>query len=136
MSAYIFDYDMANDDTIAIRDDERLYKIVTHNSMDALFIISTPGNVDDDARAGMRSKFGRRGPGMIERLEDVTEAYTMRDYSGPGWYNIGYSDGQKWTNDGPMWIEDYNQLFEELEAAKKHENDYHLVWYEFLSDEA
>lgn len=76
MNAYIFDYEMTDHDTIALQDGERLYQIVTPNSMDALYIISTPEAVDDDARAGMRRKFGRRGPAMIERLDDVTELCT------------------------------------------------------------
>ena len=72
MSAYIFDIDITDKTTIALQDNKRLYQIVTNNTMDALYIISTPEAVEDDARAGMRRKFGRRGPAMIERLEDVT----------------------------------------------------------------
>lgn len=72
MNAYIFDYEMTDHDTIIMHEGERLYKIITSNAMDALYIISTPEAVEDDARAGMRRKFGRRGPGMIEAVEDVT----------------------------------------------------------------
>ena len=71
MTNAIFDYEMTDRDTI-LQNGERLYQIITSNGMDALYIISTPEAVDDDARAAMRAKFGRRGPGMIERLEDVT----------------------------------------------------------------
>ncbi len=72
MSAYIFDYEMTDHGTIIMREGERLYHIVTRNSMDSFYIISTPEDAEDDARAGMRRKFGRRGPGMIEEIEDVT----------------------------------------------------------------
>lgn len=71
MTNAIFDYEMTDRDTI-LQDGERLYQIITSNGMDALYIISTPEAVDDDARAGMRRKFGRRGPAMIERLDDMT----------------------------------------------------------------
>ena len=73
MSAYIFDYEMTDHDTTALKNGERLYQIITRNACDSLYIISTPATVEDDARAGMRLKFGRRGPDMIEAVEDVTE---------------------------------------------------------------
>lgn len=72
MNTRIFDYEMTDRDTISLQDGERLYQIITSNGMDALYIISTPEAVDDDARAGMLRKFGRRGPAMIERMDDVT----------------------------------------------------------------
>lgn len=72
MNARIFDYEMTDHNTIIMREGERLYQIITSNDMDALYLISTPEAAEDDARAGMRRRFGRRGPAMIERLEDVT----------------------------------------------------------------
>lgn len=137
MNAYIFDYEMTDHDTIIMHKGERLYKIITSNAMDALYIISTPEAVEDDARAGMFRTYGRRGPGMVERLEDVSYLLAEADeYEGPGWYRIGYSDGDMWTNDGSIWIEDYNQLADELEAARLHETDAHIVWVEFAGDGA
>lgn len=69
----IFDLEMTDHDTIIMSEGERLYQIITSNGMDALYIIATPEDADKAARAGMRLKFGRRGPAMIERLDDVTE---------------------------------------------------------------
>ena len=73
MANTVFDLEMTNHGTIILREGERLYRIVTGNGMNSLYLISTPEAAEDDARAGMRRKFGRRGPHMIERLDDVTE---------------------------------------------------------------
>ena len=132
MSAYIFDYEMTDHDTIALKNGELLYQIITDNACDALYIISTPEAVEDDARAGMMRKFGRRGPAMIERLEDITE---LLEYNGPGWYRIGFSDGGAWTNNGPIWIEDYNQFTNELEAARRLETETRLIYVEYAGDD-
>jgi len=69
--ARIFDYEMTNGDTVIVRDGERLYRIITGNVCDSLYMISTPETVEEDARAGMRSKFGRRGPAMIRAIEEA-----------------------------------------------------------------
>ena len=135
MSARVFDYEMTDHDTITLQDNECLYQIITRNVSDSLYIISTPEAAENDARAGMRAKFGRRGPGMIERLEDVSFLTETDRYNGPGWYDIGYSDGTAWTNDGAIWIEDYNQFVEELEAARRNETETRRAWAEFVSDD-
>jgi len=72
MTNRVFDFDMVNGKTIITREGERLYKIITDNPCDDLYIISTPADVDDDARLGMLQKFGKRGPAMVQRLEDVS----------------------------------------------------------------
>lgn len=72
MNTRIFDYEMTDRDTISLQDGERLYQIITSNGMDALYIIAAPEDAEEAARAGMRARFGRRGPAMIERMDDVT----------------------------------------------------------------
>lgn len=77
MKNAIFDYEMTDPATIVIDDTERLYQIVTHNWSDSLYLIATPETIDDDARAAMRAKFGRRGPAMINHISDVTALVEM-----------------------------------------------------------
>lgn len=49
-----------------------LYRIVTCNNMDALYIVSTPENVHDNVIHVMRARFDRRNPDMVEAIEDMT----------------------------------------------------------------
>ena len=74
MSARIFDYDMTDRDTIILQDGERLYKIITGNSMDALYIISTPEAAEAEERtlevAARHERIGemRMARAIYERL--------------------------------------------------------------------
>lgn len=45
-------------------------------------------------------------------IKDIAE-----NWEGEGLYEIAFTGGGKWTNDGPMWFENSEDLLKELVAA-------------------
>lgn len=72
----------------------------------------------------------------IERAErERIEYEAWREWHCEGWYRIAYSDGgQDFTNDGPIWLDSYTDLANELEAAYSNATETHLPYIEYLGD--
>jgi hypothetical protein len=68
--------------------------------------------------------------GILQANEDARDAW-----QGSGWYQVGWSDGGKYTDNGPVWIEDVDELADLIDGAYRGANETHLPWTERLGYE-
>lgn len=60
-------------------------------------------------------------------IKDIAE-----NWEGEGLYEIAFTGGGKWTNDGPMWFENSEDLLEELIAAYACANETNLPYVDLI----
>lgn len=120
-----------------LNDGERMLHIFTRDPGSALYTLvdDSIDDVDGEIRFALRHKYGKHY--YYNGYEDVS--YICEDWvdaqdkasaawEDEGYYIIGWSDGgMDWTNNGPIWCGDIEDLATELYFAKTEETDTHVA---------
>ena len=60
----------------------------------------------------------------------------MSEWTGEGWYRIGWSDGgMDWTNNGPIWFDCERDFDYEMYVVNEHSTETHLPYVEYMGDD-
>ena len=75
----IFDFEMTNDETFWLREGEKLYRIVTDNSMDSLWFVDSRELGDEELEGDVRRAMRRKRGGDSGSYEVVDESWQVEE---------------------------------------------------------